>query len=92
MSCNFRNSAQQQVHLETLELSKNSTKATHKAICKCLQQHRVAGVFLPCRIEVDEVQPSGFATKPAKVPFLPFLVGVVVAMLGVTVLVAQRTS
>eukprot|EP00878_Enallax_costatus_P023377 GHUV01024864.1.p1 GENE.GHUV01024864.1~~GHUV01024864.1.p1 ORF type:complete len:163 (+),score=50.77 GHUV01024864.1:211-699(+) len=43
-------------------------------------------------IEVDEVKPTGFATKPASVPYLPFLVGVLVAMLGVTVLVVQQTS
>ncbi len=41
---------------------------------------------------MDEVKPTGFATKSASVPFLPFLVSVVVAMIGVTVLVAQQTS
>lgn len=54
--------------------------------------------MIPCtvtvifRIEVDEVKPTGFATQPASVPYLPFLVGVLVAMLGVTVIVVQQTS
>jgi len=43
-------------------------------------------------VEEDVTPVAGFAAGSARVPFLPLLVGVVVALLGVTVIVVQRTA
>lgn len=52
-----------------------------------------AKTFFKEWVEEDVVAPSGFAsTSTAQVPFLPLLVGVVVALLGATVYVVEKTA
>jgi len=51
-----------------------------------------AKTFFKEWVEEDVVAPSGFATSAPQVPFLPLLVGVVVALLGATVFVVEKTA